>query len=69
MIIVQMQRGETMIQISDEMFERLINRVIKDQIEVRLEFTPENTTIDIQPWKPFIYRCPFIGEANNDKTD
>lgn len=48
-----------MIQISDETFEMLINRVIKDQIEVHLEFTPENTTIEIQPWKPFEYKCPY----------
>lgn len=53
-----------MIQISDELFEMLINRVIEDKIEVHLEFTPENTTIEIQPWKPFEYKCPY-GKDND----
>lgn len=64
-----MQKGKNMIQISDEMFEMLINKVIKDKIEVHLEFTPENTIIEIQPWKPFEYRCPYVGETSDDKTD
>lgn len=48
-----------MIQISYDSIEMLIDRVVKDHIEVHIEVTPENTTIEIQPWKPFEYRCPY----------
>ena len=58
------ERRKTMIQISDEMFEMLINRVVEDKIEVHLEFTPENTTIEIQPWKPYEMKCPY-GKDND----
>jgi len=48
-----------MIQISYESIEMLVDRVVKDHIEVHMEFTPENTTVEIQPWKPYELKCPY----------
>lgn len=48
-----------MIQISDESLNMLIDRVVKDQIEVHIEMTPENISIEIQPWKPYEMKCPY----------
>lgn len=48
-----------MINIQTQELNNLIDRVIKDKIEVHIEVTPENTTIDIQPWKPIEMRCPY----------
>ena len=48
-----------MIQISDESLNMLIDRVVKDQVEVHIAFTPENTSIEIMPWKPYEMKCPY----------
>lgn len=48
-----------MIQLSDESFNMLVDRVVKDKIEVHLEFTPENISIEIMPWKPYEMKCPY----------
>ena len=29
--------------------------------EINIELTPERTTINIAPWKPFEYQCPYRG--------
>lgn len=57
-----------MIQIDEHSIQMLIDRVVKDKVEVHLDFTPENTTIDIQPWKPYEMRCPYGREADNEQT-
>lgn len=62
-----MIEGDGMMNISVEVLQNLIDRVVKDKIEVHIEMTPENTTIDIQPWKPIEMRCPYgRGEADGN---
>ena len=51
-----------MIQISEEWMDKLIETV-KQGNEVHLEFTPEETRIEVMPWKPFKYNCPYKGEV------
>ena len=55
-----------MIQIDEHSIQMLIDRVVKDKVEVHLDFTPENTTIDIQPWKPYEMRCPYGREVEHE---
>lgn len=47
-----------MIQISEEWMDKLIETV-KQGNEVHLEFTPEETRIEVMPWNPITYDCPF----------
>lgn len=56
-----------MIQISEESIRMLIDSVKNDKIEVHMEFAPENTIIEIQPWKPIEMRCPYGREVKNDE--
>ena len=56
-----------MIQISEECICMLLDRVKKDSIEVHMEFTTENTIIEIQPWKPIEMSCPYGREVKNDE--
>ena len=57
-----------MIQINEDSINMLIDRVVKNQIEVHIEVTPENTSIDIQPWKPYEMKCPYAeGKKKNDQ--
>ena len=53
------REGRRMTEISDESINTLIDRVVKDQIEVHIEMTPENISINIQPWKPYEMKCPY----------
>ena len=52
----------TMIQLSEEWMDKLIETV-KQGNEVHLEFTPEETRIEIMPWKAFEYKCPYKEEV------
>ena len=45
--------------ISIDEFQSMIDRVVKDEIEIHIEMTPENVTIDVQPWRPIEMRCPY----------
>ena len=47
-----------MIQICMEYLEKLLE-FVKEGNEVHLEFTPEETRIEVMPWKPFEYKCPY----------
>ena len=55
-----------MINIQTQELNNLIDRVIKDKIEVHIEVTPDNTTIDIQPWKPIEMHCPYGRAGENE---
>lgn len=59
MDIFHASKVRRMTEISDESINMLIDRVVKDQIEVHIEMTPENISIDIQPWKPYEMKCPY----------
>ena len=58
-----------MIQISEESIRMLIDSVKNDKIEVHMEFMPENTIIEIQPWKPIEMSCPYGREAKHERPD
>ena len=55
-----------MIQIEEHIIQMLVNRVVRDKVEIHLEFTPETTTIDIQPWKPLEMHCPYGREVEHE---
>lgn len=48
-----------MMNISIETFQNLIDRVVKDKVEVHIEMTSENVTVDVQPWEPIKMHCPY----------
>ena len=48
-----------MIQI--EKFEMLL-KFVKEGNEVHMTFEPDRTTIEVMPWKPFEYQCPYKKE-------
>ena len=56
-----------MIQISEEWMDKLIE-MVKQGNEVHLEFTPEETRIEVMPWKPITYDCPFK-RGDKDETN
>ena len=47
-----------MIQIEMESLEKLL-KFVKEGNEVHMEFEPDRTTIEVMPWKPITYDCPF----------
>lgn len=47
-----------MIPIDIEAINRLLE-FAKEGNEVHMEFEPDRTTIEIMPWKPFEYKCPY----------
>ena len=51
-----------MIQIDMESLEKLL-KFVKEGNEVHMEFEPHRTTIEVMPWKPFEYKCPYKKEA------
>lgn len=40
-------------------FRELIDRVVKDKVQIEIRITPEEETITIEPWKPFEMKCPY----------
>lgn len=45
-------------QVTEETLDRIINMVSKGY-EVHITVEPERTEIEIMPWKPFEYACPY----------
>ena len=57
--------GSMKIGIGNALFQKWVDKLIemvKQGNEVHLEFTPEETRIEVMPWKPFEYKCPYKGE-------
>ena len=46
------------IQIDMESLEKLL-KFVKEGNEVHMEFEPHRTIIEVMPWKPFEYKCPY----------
>lgn len=44
--------------------DELIERVIKDKVEIELNIEPDRQQVVIRPWKPFEYNCPYRGEES-----
>lgn len=55
-----------MIQISEESMKELFN-MVREGNEVHMEFTPEETRIEVMPWKPFEYKCPYMGVREGEQ--
>lgn len=55
---IKFKGGRRMIQIDMESLEKLL-KFVKDGNEVHMEFEPHRTTIEVMPWKPFEYKCPY----------
>ena len=47
-----------MTQINLEYINRLLE-FVKEGNEVHMEFEPDRMTIEVMPWKPFKYKCPY----------
>lgn len=47
-----------MIQISIDSLDKLLKQVDEGK-EVHIEFTPDVTRVEVMPWKPFEYTCPY----------
>ena len=50
-----------MIQIEMESLEKLLE-FVREGNEIHVEFEPDRTTIEVMPWKPFEYKCPYKGK-------
>ena len=37
----------------------LIDRVVKDKVEVTIRITPDEEEITVKPWKPYEMKCPY----------
>lgn len=44
----------------------ILLKFVKEGNEVHINYEPDRTTIDIMPWKPFEYQCPYKKEAEVD---
>lgn len=42
-----------------EIFHESIKAVVEKKITIHIEITPEYENIQIEPWKPFEYTCPY----------
>lgn len=51
-----------MIQIEEKSVDKLLE-MVKQGNEIHLEFTPDETRIEVMPWKPFEYKCPYKEEG------
>lgn len=60
-----------MIRIDSEMLNECFKKVVEEKVEVTLSIEPDRVEIQIQPWKPFTYACPYrIGnEQEETETD
>jgi hypothetical protein len=60
------REGRRMIPVHEDCIKMLVDRVVKDQIEVHIEMTSENISVDIQPWKPYEMKCPYAERKEHD---
>ena len=42
-----------------EIFNKSINAVVEKKIAISIEITPDCENIQIEPWEPFKYNCPY----------
>ena len=47
-----------MVQLTQESFDSLME-MAKDGYEVHIAYEPERVEVEVMPWKPFEYRCPY----------
>lgn len=56
-----------MINIDILAIEKLLE-FVKEGNEVHMEYEPDRTVIEIMPWKPITYDCPFK-RGDKDETN
>lgn len=47
-----------MVQLTEESFDNLM-KMVEDGHEVHITYEPERVEVEVMPWKPFEYRCPY----------
>lgn len=43
----------------------IIDRVVKDKVEVTIRITPDEEEITVEPWKPYEMKCPYQPETGS----
>ena len=43
--------------------DELIDKVVREKISVTINIEPDRTEIQIEPWKPFEYHCPYCKDG------
>lgn len=54
------------INLAEESVEKLLD-MVKEGYELHLEFAPDETRVEVMPWRPFKYRCPFSSERGKSE--
>jgi hypothetical protein len=52
------RKEKTMVQLTQESFDNLM-KMVEDGHEVHITYEPERVEVEVMPWKPFEYRCPY----------
>lgn len=45
--------------INEDLINMIIRKVHEENVEVNVEINKEGFRMDVAPWKPFEYRCPY----------
>ena len=53
-----------MIQLTEDSLDKLME-IVKEGNEVHIEYTPDETRIEIIPWQPYEFQCPYKGGEND----
>ncbi len=48
--------------------DELIDKVVHDKISVAINVEPDRAEIQIEPWKPFEYHCPYNKDGADGET-
>lgn len=54
-----------MLNVSNELLDKLVDMVVEKKVEVDISVTPDNMEIKIEPWKPYEVKCPY-GKDDRD---
>ena len=52
--------------LKDINFDSLIKKAVKESCEITITVEPGRTEIQIQPWKPFSYTCPYEKRGDSE---
>lgn len=48
-------------------FNELIEKATKERCEITVVYELDKIEINIQPWKPFQFSCPYISTAQKEE--
>ena len=58
-----------MVRLTEDSFDRLME-MVKDGYEVHITYEPDRAEVEVMPWKPFEYRCPYqMAQKEEEKTN